>query len=128
MCLPYRTSEMRETEMKHTSGPWEVDKGEHKSKCHGHEIWTGGMLVAQVAGLAEFDAANAKLIAAAPTMLEALKSAERGAVRIVRLAEAYMEQGKQWSRIDANAIIAEMYASASYVDKVRAAIKQAEGE
>lgn len=60
---------------KHTPGPWHVGQ----SSKRGHEVWartsdTGSMMVAGC-GHAEFDQANARLIAAAPELLEALEDA-----------------------------------------------------
>ena len=56
----------------HTPGPWEAD-----SERRGHVVWargpTGSMLVA-TCGHAAFDGANARLIAAAPDLLAALKA------------------------------------------------------
>jgi hypothetical protein len=39
------------------------------------QVWADGMLVCKIPGLAGFDYDNARLIAAAPELLEALKSA-----------------------------------------------------
>jgi hypothetical protein len=59
---------------KHTPGPWVVS--EHT--MHGYEVWarrnSGSMRVA-LCGTANFDEANARLIAAAPELLTALKRA-----------------------------------------------------
>ena len=64
--------------MKHTPGPWRVESANRQNFFFG--IWaqvtkTGSMEIARVSGLAEFDRANANLIAAAPELLEACKEA-----------------------------------------------------
>jgi hypothetical protein len=59
----------------HTPGPCEVHEP-FRGKVSGPSIWAGGMLLGQVAGLAGFDYANARLWAAAPAMLAELRRLE----------------------------------------------------
>lgn len=66
---------------KHTPGPWvvgEQNKGPVAGTVPVHtadymEAYRGGQLVCSVYGTAAFSEANARLIAAAPEMLDALK-------------------------------------------------------
>ena len=60
---------------KHTPGPWEVrNSGNVQGRNARCEIVKEGQaLLATMAGLGEIDYANARLIAAAPDMLEACK-------------------------------------------------------
>jgi len=71
--------------MKHTEGPWEIGKcnsgpvsGTIPIHTHDYmESYRSGMLVCSVYGTATFSEANARLIAAAPELLEALKAMMR---------------------------------------------------
>jgi|SRR5581483_11978709 len=55
-------------------------------------------------------------------LLAALEACVDGMERCVRLAEAYGNQGNQWSRMDATPTIAEMYASMAALTQARAAL------
>lgn len=51
----------------HTKGPWRAERKD------GHiTIWSNGLKIADVVALADFDQANANLIAASPMLLQAL--------------------------------------------------------
>ena len=58
--------------MTHTPGPWNVQEGLHNNRyC---EIWSGPLCIGETSGCGEIrsegeDAANARLIAAAPELL-----------------------------------------------------------
>jgi len=60
--------------MNHTPGPWNVQEGSANNKyC---EIWSGLLCIGETSGCSEIrsegeDAANARLIAAAPDLLKA---------------------------------------------------------
>ena len=62
---------------KHTPGPWSYNRDE--GGCHGHVISTSDYIVAELPdfgdGAAPHTEANARLIAAAPELLDALKVA-----------------------------------------------------
>lgn len=60
----------------HTPGEWHLEnKGELHGKSARCEIWAEGRRVAINSGLAEVDYANARLLASAPTLLVALRTA-----------------------------------------------------
>jgi len=50
---------------KHTPIPWTVESEPRTRKLSGDEIWSDGILVAKMAGLAKFDFDNADLIVTA---------------------------------------------------------------
>jgi hypothetical protein len=56
------------SEPKFTPGPWAVNQRKDNPEIW----WTGGMLIAGIVGCAEFDFANAHLVAAAPDLYESL--------------------------------------------------------
>lgn len=60
------------SEVKHTPGPWEVSKGFHKNRIADSDDAAIGYAL----GSNDEAEANARLIAAAPEMLEALYEAE----------------------------------------------------
>src|SRR3990167_8026725 len=70
---------MTQTKQKHTAGPWEARPANLNIKdplFYRADVIGGGIRVAHVVGVGEDCAnANARLIAAAPEMLEALKEA-----------------------------------------------------
>lgn len=86
---------------KHTPGPWEADQvGQVWGKINNRDV--------RVADMGSFNMnANARLIAAAPELLEACRHAEAILGRII--------EGKEWGAIE------------EYADTVRAAIAKAEG-
>lgn len=57
---------------------------------------------------------------------EALEACVGGFQHILNVAVAYSEQGKQWSRIDPNAAIAEMYASTNPITNARKVLQKIE--
>lgn len=61
------------TQSKHTPGPWDLLDGDN-----GYEITSGNIIIAQVTDepCATQEDANARLIAAAPDLLEALEMAD----------------------------------------------------
>lgn len=67
---------MTNTEHTHTPGPWRAVRGKRATKPDRWHISCPTHVVATTAGESE---ANARLIAAAPQMLAALRSAEVGA-------------------------------------------------
>lgn len=58
---------------KHTSGPWKVRPVYSKGEPMPATIYAGRESVADMTGTSPHDDANARLIAAAPDLLEALK-------------------------------------------------------
>ena len=80
------------TNVKHTPGPWEwSDDG--NGNCWGRAGLKPCVLSATVHGLVYVDDADARLIAAAPDLLEALREMERlhGATALSRAAIAKAE-------------------------------------
>lgn len=74
----------QENTSKHTPGPWEATRRTFNYGCYGHEIsapeWVQNLSTVQKVGPVCFvqtddeqDRANARLIAAAPALLDALK-------------------------------------------------------
>lgn len=97
---------------KHTPGPWTADDGE------GYSGWRirsqAGTLIAEVVGDSYASDCNARLIAAAPDLLAALKSA--------------VEDGIVTSSSAADGGAAQYSKQAQVADQIRAAIAAAEGE
>lgn len=98
---------------KHTKGPWRVNRRDKHRISAGRNTPVAETLGAE---LMETDHANARLIAAAPRLLAALK----GALEIIRYHEdeGPSPQGNGWQSEELKALVAE----------VNAAIKDAEGE
>lgn len=77
------TRDQQSAETGHTPGPWKSERVQHRYGCYGHEIlppYRGAMTmrnapIAFITSDDEQDRANARLIAAAPELLEALKHA-----------------------------------------------------
>lgn len=94
-------------EAKHTPGPWHINA----VRCEGDNVFAGNRRICNVYGDIGQDPfkANARLIAAAPELLEALKLYHRG-----------------WTHGDGNIDTMEIMAEAS--EKARAAIAKATAE
>jgi hypothetical protein len=60
--------------MEHTPGPWKANFYHKMSDPAGKapEIWSDGMLICKIPGVAYFDYANARLIASSTDLLKAL--------------------------------------------------------
>jgi hypothetical protein len=56
--------------MSHSKGPWRAEPMPREGRIY---IWSNGLKIAEVIALADFDFDNAKLITAAPELLEACK-------------------------------------------------------
>lgn len=76
--------ELRKIESKATKGPWhpESPRATGRSVCYGPEIWTDGMLIAQIASLANFDFANAQLMCVLRNNLLALLDVVEAAAKL----------------------------------------------
>jgi hypothetical protein len=102
---------------KHTPGPWKIDVGARTKTARG--------ISAQTRNIVNFNglsapsstqtAANARLIAAAPDLLEALRSFAAAAYPV---AEAINKRGHNWSEAYLDQVL----------DTARAAIAKATGE
>lgn len=102
----------------HIEGPWVAQHDEEDMQACA-SIWSGeGMKIAIVVGLAEFDYANARLIAAAPDLLAACKKA-------LDFIEACVEPSCEEGDEIANGAIHE--GNTEEGDALRAAIARAEG-
>lgn len=107
--------------MKHTPGPWRLEKGKFDWQLYGYDdynISSFNIHDAEIEGNPELEKANAHLIAAAPVMLDALKEAHQAMdvlfAKLVNETDATFypsKSGKPWE-----AII-----------KINEAIKKAEG-
>jgi hypothetical protein len=69
----------------HTPGPWEATLylSETDPPMKYPRVWANGMLICSIPAAARFDYANAKLIAAAPDLLEACKGMVIAATRTI---------------------------------------------
>jgi hypothetical protein len=64
-------TEASKSAAKHTPGPWKIKQVEDSTTVEVRDVY--GLLVAEVGDTSLEDEANARLIAAAPALLEALK-------------------------------------------------------
>lgn len=111
---------------KHTPGPWKAEQYESEGFCGWQFSACGSLLPLNDATATDFDEAeaNARLIAAAPRMLAALRKA-RDCILIDRTALADCSTGPDGIDEDAQAGVAEYDETLAVI---AAAISQAEGQ
>ena len=103
-----------------TSEPWELDMtpGE-RPVCHGPRIWSGGILVAQTAGFADFDLENASAIVNARRYRDALEEIVR-----IRDEEADGTDSLRAANVARKALEADAGSDCSHLAARLAAVEQ----
>ena len=86
-----KDGERGDTHRTPTPLPWKVDETPSTKRISGYEIWAGGVLVAKMPGLANFDSANANFIVKACNAYDSNQATIRELVDILETCKRFIK-------------------------------------